>query len=70
MELLQQVQAAELAEMKNRFARMEQDHQTGKMAAELMNQFIENGLVEQAGDDEFVIHGSHGDRKFSSKKKN
>ena len=55
--------------MKGRLARMEADHQTGKIAADLMSQFIETGLVEQAEDAEFVVHGSHGDRKFSSKKK-
>ena len=48
---------------------MEADHETGKIAADLMSQFIETGLVEQAEDGNFVVHGSHGDRKFSSKKK-
>ena len=64
-----QNQQVQILQLQQELAQLRQDHATGQVAANLMSQFIENGLVQHDGDDKFVIHGSHGDREFSSKKK-
>ena len=52
----------QILQLQQELHQLRQDHETGKVAANLMNQFIENGLVQHNGDDSFVVHGSHGDR--------
>jgi len=52
----------QILQLQQELAQLRQDHATGQVAANLMSQFIENGLVQQDGDDNFIIHGSHGDR--------
>ena len=64
-----QNQQVQILQLQQELTQLRQDHETGKVAANLMNQFIENGLVQHNGDDSFVVHGSHGDREFSSKHK-
>ena len=43
---------------------MEQEAQSGKLAANLMTQLIHAGLIEQSAEDEFTVHGSQGDQQF------
>ena len=66
---LAQNQQLQILQLQQELHQLRQDHETGKVAANLMNQLIENGLVQHNGDDSFVVHGSHGDREFSSKQK-
>ena len=48
---------------------LQEASKTGQLATDMMSQFIETGLVQQTGQDEFVVHGSHGDKQFSASKK-
>ena len=64
-EVAAQNQQLQILQLQQELAQLKQDHETGKIAANLMNQFIENGLVQHNGEDSFIVHGSHGDREFS-----
>ena len=45
---------------------LQEQSETGKVAANLMSQFINSGLVHQTEDNEFTVHGSHGDKQFKA----
>ena len=36
---------------------LQQENETGKAAASLMNQFINAGVVEQSPENEFIVNG-------------
>jgi len=46
-----------------------EDVKTGALAADLMSQLVNNGLVQQTGEESVIVHGSHGDKEFSASKK-
>ena len=48
---------------------MQEQANSGVLANDLMAQFINTGLVQQTGEDQFVVHGSHGDKEFVASKK-
>ena len=48
---------------------LSEDVKTGALAANLMSQLVDTGLVRQTGEDSVVVHGSHGDKEFSASKK-
>ena len=43
---------------------MRQDLETGKVAANLMNQFINAGMIKQTGQREVVVPGPDGEKTF------
>ena len=45
------------------------DVKTGQLATVMMQQFVESGVVEHDGGDDFIVHSSQGEKAFSSKKK-
>ena len=45
---------------------LERENEESKAATNLLQQFIDAGLVQQTGDNAFVVHGSHGDREFKA----
>ena len=63
-ESVAQAKEAEIAQLRQEMQQLQQDVQTGKVAANLMSQFIESGFVNQDEDGEFVVHGNGGDSKF------
>ena len=71
--LAKEQEAAEMEDKLQQFEQMQQqlqllqqESETGKMANSLMTQFINAGLVEQTGDDEFIVNQSPGDCKFKA----
>ena len=59
----------EIHALQQQLMQLQEDHKTGAVAADLMNQFINDGSVEMVGEDSFVIRGVHGDKQFSASKK-
>ena len=59
----------EIQALQQQVLQLQESHKTGQLATDMMSQFIENGLVQQTGEDQFIIHGSHGDKEFSASKK-
>ena len=57
---------ASINNLENRINQLEDQVQNGKAATNLMSQFINAGLVHQTGDESFTLHGSHGDRDFTT----
>ena len=55
--------------MQQQILQLQEANNTGALATEMMSQFIENGLVQQTGEDQFIVHGSNGDKEFSASKK-
>ena len=45
---------------------LEEEAEQGKVASNLISRFIEAGLVQQTAEDEFTVHGNHGDSKFKA----
>ena len=45
---------------------LERENEESKAATNLLQQFIEAGLVHQTDENKFVVHGSHGDREFNT----
>ena len=45
---------------------MEREVAEKEAATNLLQQFMEAGLVQQSEDGSFVVHGSHGDREFKA----
>ena len=45
---------------------MKAQQEQGKVAANLLSQCINAGLVSQTAEDAVVVHGSHGDRAFKA----
>ena len=64
-----QAKDEEIHALQQQILQLQDEAKTGAVANSLMSQFIENGLVEHKGDDNFVVHSSRGDHAFSSKKK-
>ena len=48
---------------------LQENAKTGALATDMMSQFIDAGLVEHNNENEFIVHGSHGDREFKASKK-
>jgi hypothetical protein len=59
----------EIQALQQQIQQLQEANNTGALATEMMSQFIETGLVQQTGQDEFIVHGSHGDKSFSASKK-
>ena len=68
-ETQQQAKDAEIHALQQQVMQLSEDAKTGQLATDMMSQFINTGLVEHTGEDEFVVHGSHGDKSFSASKK-
>lgn len=49
---------ASLSRLEERMIELEQEVQHSKAATNLMNQFIDAGLVQQSSENEFVVHSS------------
>ena len=43
---------------------LQENAKTGELATDMMQQFVGAGLVEHNAGDEFIVHGSHGDKQF------
>ena len=48
---------------------LSEDVKTGQLATVMMQQFVESGVVEHDGAEDFIVHSSQGEKAFSSKKK-
>lgn len=57
---------AQFDQMQAEMAQMRQDLETGKAAANLMSQFINNGMVQQTGEHEVTVPGPDGDKVFTA----
>ena len=60
---------AEIQALQQQVKMLTEDAKTGELAADLMSQLVNTGLVQQTGEDSVVVHGSHGDKSFSASKK-
>ena len=49
-----------------RVSLLEREVAEKESATNLLQQFMEAGLVQQSEDGSFVVHGSHGDREFKA----
>ena len=45
---------------------LQREAETGKMANNLMDQFINAGVIKQMGQDEFVVNSSPNESKFKA----
>ena len=68
-ELDNETKDEEIHALQQQIMQLQEEAKSGAVANSLMSQFIENGLVEHKGDDNFIVHSSQGDHAFSSKKK-
>lgn len=68
-EAQQQAKDAEIHALQQQVMQLSEDAKTGALATDMMSQFINTGLVQHTGEDEFIVHGSHGDKSFSASKK-
>jgi len=48
---------------------LQENAKTGELATDMMQQFMGAGLIEHQEGDEFIVHGSHGDKQFKASKK-
>ena len=55
---------AEVEQLKQQVMQLQQENQTGKIASNLMSQFIESGLVQHEEGNEFTVHASGSPSKF------
>ena len=63
-EMEAQTKLAELESLKLQVQQLQQENQTGKVAANLMSQFMEAGLVNQEDEGEFTVQPSQSPSKF------
>ena len=59
----------EILALQQQVMQLQEANKTGELATDMMSQFIENGLVQQTGQDEFMVLGGQGDKQFSASKK-
>ena len=60
---------AEIHSLQQQVMQLSEDVKTGQLATVMMQQFVESGVVEHDGGDDFIVHSSQGEKSFSSKKK-
>ena len=60
---------AEIHALQQQVMQLSEDVKTGQLATVMMQQFVESGVVEHDGGDDFIVHSSQGEKAFSSKKK-
>ena len=61
-----QAKLAQFDAMQAQLEQMRQDLETGKAAASLMSQFINNGMCQQTGEHEVTVPGPDGDKVFTA----
>ena len=54
--------------MQEQIRQLQENMKTGALATDMMQQFVSAGLVEHKDEDQFIVHGSHGDREFKASK--